>query len=130
MPNFSGVVAIVFSGTERSSSLVTKWCPTLVTPHIVACHTPLSVGFSRQEYLKGLPCCLSGDCPDPRIEPISYVSCIGRQVLYHLHHLGSQSLRDTRKKSEKYHNNSINKSLVLTQKTSPLNFTEFASSGC
>ena len=31
---------------------------------------PLSTGFSRQKYWRGLPC-------------ISYVSCIGRWVLYH-----------------------------------------------
>ena len=31
-----------------------------------------------------------GDRPDPEIEPrVSYVSCINRQVLYHLCHLGS-----------------------------------------
>ena len=31
----------------------------------------------------------SGDLSDPRIEPISHVSCTGRQVLYHWCHLGS-----------------------------------------
>ena len=30
--------------------LVTKSCPTLVTPWTVACQAPLSVGFARQEY--------------------------------------------------------------------------------
>ena len=29
---------------------------------------------------------LLGDLPDPRIEPVSFMStCIGRRVLYHLH---------------------------------------------
>ena len=31
----------------------------------------------------------SGDLPNPGIRPTSYVSCIGRQVLYHWRHLGS-----------------------------------------
>ena len=33
--------------------------------------TPLSMGFSRQEYLSGLPCPFPGDLPDPGIEPVS-----------------------------------------------------------
>ena len=32
------------------------------------------MGFSRQEYCNGLPCPLSGDLPDPGIEPESPVS--------------------------------------------------------
>ena len=40
--------------------LVTKLCPTLVTPWTVACQAPLSMGFSRQEYWSGLP--FSGTC--------------------------------------------------------------------
>ena len=30
--------------------LVTKSCPTLVTPWTVACQAPLSMGFASQEY--------------------------------------------------------------------------------
>ena len=30
-----------------------------------------------------------GDLHDPGIEPVSHVSCSGRQVLYHQQHLGS-----------------------------------------
>ena len=30
-------------------------CPILATPWTVACHAPLSMGFSRQEYWSGLP---------------------------------------------------------------------------
>ena len=30
---------------------------------------PLSMGFSRQEYWSGLPCCSPGDLPNPGIEP-------------------------------------------------------------
>ena len=37
-----------------SLSLVTKLCLTLATPWTVACQTPLSTEFSRQEYLNWL----------------------------------------------------------------------------
>ena len=50
---------------------VAKWCPTLATPWTVACQSPLSVGFSRQEYGNGLPFPTPGDLPDPEIEPRS-----------------------------------------------------------
>ena len=35
----------------------------------VACHAPLSMEFSRQEYKSGLPFPTTGDLPDPGIEP-------------------------------------------------------------
>ena len=44
------------------------------TPWTVACQTPLSLGFARQEYWSGLPFPIRGDLPDPRIEPMSSVS--------------------------------------------------------
>ena len=54
------------------------------TPWTVTHQSPLSMGFSRQEYLSGLP------CPPPRWSSrardqthISYVSCFGRRVLSH-----------------------------------------------
>ena len=37
----------------------------------VACQTPLSMGFSRQEYWNGLPFPPLGDFPDPGIKPAS-----------------------------------------------------------
>ena len=37
----------------------------------VAHQTPLSVGFSRQEYWHGLPCPPPGDLPNPGIKPAS-----------------------------------------------------------
>ena len=46
------------------------------------------MGFSRQEYWSGLACPPPGDLPKWRIEPVSYVSCIGRRVL-NKRHLGS-----------------------------------------
>ena len=38
---------------------------------IVACHAPLSMGFSRQEYWSELPFPSPGDLPRPGIEPMS-----------------------------------------------------------
>ena len=55
----------------------------------VARQVPLSMGFSRQEYWSGLPFPPPGDLPDPSIEPVSHVSCIGRWILYHQRCLGS-----------------------------------------
>ena len=40
-----------------------------VTPWIVACQAPLSMGFFRQEYWSGLPFPSLGDLPNPGIEP-------------------------------------------------------------
>ena len=45
-----------------------------VTPWTVAHHTPLSMGFSRQEYWSGLPCPHPGDLPDQGIGPVSLIS--------------------------------------------------------
>ena len=54
------------------------------TPWTVAHQTPLSMGFSSQEYSCGWPFPSPGDLPNPGIEP----SCpaapsIGRRILYH-----------------------------------------------
>ena len=42
-----------------------------VTQWTIACQTPLSMGFSRQEYWSGLPFPPPGDLPNPGIEPVS-----------------------------------------------------------
>ena len=47
---------------------VTKLCPTLATPWTVACHAPLSMEVSRQEYWSGLPIRSPGDLPNPGIK--------------------------------------------------------------
>ena len=44
-----------------------------VTPWIVACQTPLSMAFSRQEYWSGLPFPSPGNLPEPGTEPVSLV---------------------------------------------------------
>ena len=55
-----------------------------VTPCALAHQTPLSMGFSRQEYWSGLPCPPPGESSRPRDRiRVSYVSCIGRWALYH-----------------------------------------------
>ena len=51
--------------------LVTKLCPTFVTPWTVAQQESLSMGFSRQEYWSALPFPSLGDLPDPGTEPRS-----------------------------------------------------------
>ena len=48
------------------SDFVTLWA--------AACQTPLSMGFSRQEYWSGLPCPPPGDLPNPGTEPMSLTS--------------------------------------------------------
>ena len=45
-----------------------------VTPGTVARQAPLSVGFPRQEYWRGLPFPPPGDLPDPGTELVSLVS--------------------------------------------------------
>ena len=59
---------------KGGAGLVTKSCPTLATPRTVACHAPLSMGFSRRESWSGLPFPSPGDLPDPGIEPQSPAS--------------------------------------------------------
>ena len=44
------------------------------TPWTVSSQTPLSMGFSRQEYCSGSPCLPPGDLPDPVIKPVSLMS--------------------------------------------------------
>ena len=68
-----------------------------------ALQAPLSTGFSRQEYWRGLPCSPPRDLPDPGIKPESLASCAlaGRffptratwgfqyqaKILWHLYHV-------------------------------------------
>ena len=52
--------------------LVVQSCLTLRNPmdyNPMDCQAPLSMGFSRQEYWRGLPFPTPGDLPDPGIEP-------------------------------------------------------------
>ena len=57
----------------------------------VACHAPLSIGFSKQEYWSGLACPPPGDLPDPEIEPTSPVAPALQADSLLLSHWGSQT---------------------------------------
>ena len=56
------------------------------TPWTVTCHTPLSMGFSRQEYWSGLLCPPRGDLPDPGMESRSPALQTDSLPLSHLIH--------------------------------------------
>ena len=67
----SGVVEAEFTAftcAGGGDGLVAKSCPTLSTPWTVAHQTPLSMGFSRQEYGSGLPLPSPGDLPNTGIK--------------------------------------------------------------
>ena len=53
---------------EHIGGIVTKSCPTLVSPWTVAHQVPLSMGFSRKDYWSGLLCLDPGDLPDSETE--------------------------------------------------------------
>ena len=65
--------------------LVAQLCPTLCEPWIGAHQTPLTTGFSRQEYWSGLPFPSPGDLPDPGIKGLLHCG----QTLHSLSHQGS-----------------------------------------
>ena len=58
--------------TSRVRLFVTLWA----TAH----QAPLSMGFSRQEYWRGLPCSPPGDLPNQDGTRVSYASCTDGQV--------------------------------------------------
>ena len=59
------------------------------TPGTLAHQTPLSMGFSRQEYWSGLPCPPPGSLPDPGIDWPLLCLLHWQLGCYRLHHLGS-----------------------------------------
>ena len=58
-----------------------------VTPWTAACHPPLSMEFSRQEYWSGLPFPTPGDLPHPGIESVSPAWQVDSLPLCHLGNL-------------------------------------------
>ena len=57
---------------SANSSEVTQSCPTLCDPMYSNLYqAPLSIGFSRQEYWRGLPFPSPGNLPDPGVKPRS-----------------------------------------------------------
>ena len=67
-------------------------CPTLCDPIDGSPPGSPIPGILQARTLEWVAMPFSGDLLDPGIKPISYISCIGRWVLYHYCHLGS--LRD------------------------------------
>ena len=53
------------------AQLVAQSCLTFATPWTVAFQPPLSMWYSRQEYMSGFPFTSSGDLFDPSIKPMS-----------------------------------------------------------
>ena len=53
----------------RVLRLASQSCPTLCDPRDCSHQAPLAVGFSRQEYWRGLPSPPPGDLPNPEIKP-------------------------------------------------------------
>ena len=58
--------------------------PDLCHYSLSACVAPLSMGFSRQEYWRGLPFPFPGDLPDPGSEPTSPAWQVDSLPLKHL----------------------------------------------
>ena len=65
--------------------------PLFAIPWTVAHQAPLSMGFLRQEYWKGLPFPSAADLPDPGIEPVSPELQVDSLPLSHLGTRGKQT---------------------------------------
>ena len=63
-----------FHGSLRKLATVLGHVQLLTIPWTVACQSPLSMEFSRQEYWSGLPLLTAEDLPDPGMEPKSPVA--------------------------------------------------------
>ena len=61
-----------------------SWVQLFATPSSIAHQAPLSMGFPGQEYRSEVPLPPPGESSRPRDRnPIPYVSCIGRWILYY-----------------------------------------------
>ena len=70
--------------------LVTQLCQLFATPWTEALQAPLSMGILQARILEWVAMLSSRGSSRPRDRThVSYVSCIGRRVLYHARHLGS-----------------------------------------
>ena len=78
----SNVISVYAQSLSHVGLFVTLWT--------IACQAPLSMGFSRQEYWSELPFPFSGGSSWPRDwTSFSSDSCLGRQILLPLSHLGN-----------------------------------------
>ena len=77
-----------------SLNMISSW-GSLRPPWTVTHQASPSMGFSRQEYWHGTYALLQGIFPTQGSTHISYVSCVGRWVLYHLRSLPRSLLRSS-----------------------------------
>jgi len=79
----NNIITIKFYNLGEIDKLFEK----AVIPWTAARQTPLSMGFSRQEYWIGLPCPPSGNLPNPGIEfgspALQAVSCVADRFFTH-----------------------------------------------
>ena len=78
-------------GLAHCVCLFSRFSPVrlFATPWTVPCQTPLSLGFSRQEYWSGMPSPPPEDLPDSVIKSASPVSPSLRADSLPLHHQGN-----------------------------------------
>ena len=99
---FYGNIWYLFGGLEETlrqesllekvcGGLVSKLCLTLATTWTVACQTPPSMGFSRQEYWSGCHFLLQGIFPTQGLNPGLLHS---RQILYWLNDEGNSQRKN------------------------------------
>ena len=83
-------IPLIYTLTRTICAKSLQSCRTLCDPTDCSPTDSSVLGFSGQQYQSGLTCSPPGDLPNPG-DPIcvSYVSCIGMQVLYQQHQLGS-----------------------------------------
>ena len=67
---------------EMHECIHAQLCPTLSTLWAVAHQAPPSMGFSKQEYWRGLPFSSPGDLPYPGIELMSPESPVQSGTLF------------------------------------------------
>ena len=67
---------------HMSACSVTLVMPDSATSCSVVCQAPPSMGFSRQEYRRGMPCCPPGDLSNPGIKPVSPALQVGSFYLW------------------------------------------------
>ena len=67
--NLPRVTQFINARKWKVKVIFAQLCPTLGDPWTIACLTPLSMEFSRQEYWSGLPCSSPRDLHLPGIKP-------------------------------------------------------------
>ena len=77
-----------FHGSLRKLATVLGHVQLLMIPWTVACQSPLSMEFSRQEYWSGLPLLTPKALPDPEMEPKSSVAPVLARRFFTTEQLG------------------------------------------